>query len=190
MDGDLNQARRGDREAMARIVDRHYDAVFRFCARRIGVDLAEDAAQETFLTAQRKLKSFQGASSLSTWLFGIAHNHCRNLARKRKTEMLGAWVSLEGFDAASDPHLNGVVDRGGSGPHFESQLIDREALRVALSSLSADHREVVVLHEVDGLTYEEAAEVIGVPVGTVKSRLHHAFLKLRDALQLREEVTA
>ncbi|MBI5707868.1 MAG: RNA polymerase sigma factor [Armatimonadetes bacterium] len=190
MDGDLNQARRGDREAMARIVDRHYDAVFRFCARRIGADLAEDAAQETFISAQRRLRSFQGASSLSTWLFGIAHNHCRNLARKRKTEMLGAWVSIERSEAAIDPSLNGAMDRGGARPQLESQLIDREALRVALSSLSADHREVVVLHEVEGLTYEEAAEVIGIPVGTVKSRLHHAFLKLREALCLREEVTA
>lgn len=190
MDGDLNQARRGDREAMARIVDRHYDAVFRFCARRIGVDLAEDAAQETFITAQKKLKSFQGASSLSTWLFGIAHNHCRNLARKRKTEMLGAWVAIETLEAGADPSLNGAADWPRDGQPLESQIIDREALRMALSSLSSDHREVVVLHEVEGLTYEEAAEVIGVPVGTVKSRLHHAFLKLREALCLREEVTA
>jgi RNA polymerase sigma-70 factor (ECF subfamily) len=66
--------------------------------------------------------------------------------------------------------------------HAESNIIDRYALRQAMSKLSPEHHEVVVLHELDGLTYEEAAAVLGVPVGTVKSRLHHAFLNLRKSL--------
>ena len=64
----------------------------------------------------------------------------------------------------------------------EKTLIDREALRKALRGLSDEHRDVVLLHEVEGLTYEEASTVLGIPVGTVKSRLHHAFLALRRAL--------
>ena len=61
----------------------------------------------------------------------------------------------------------------------ESTLIDRESLRGALKKLTSEHLEVVILHEVEGMTYEEAAGVLGVPVGTVKSRLHHAFVSLR-----------
>ncbi len=147
---------------MAEIAVEHYAAVYRFCVRRLGPDLASDAAQETFLIAQKSIKRFDGTSALSTWLFGIALNTCRNLARKRRTEMSyeHAWDV-----AAKEPG--------------ESTLVDREALRGALKKLSPTHLEVVILHEVEGLTYEEAATLIGVPVGTVKSRLHHAFLDLR-----------
>jgi RNA polymerase sigma-70 factor (ECF subfamily) len=151
---------------MAAIVAEHYPAVYRFCARRIGPELAQDAAQETFLIAQRAIRRFDGRSKLSTWLFGIAHNACRNLARKRRIEMTyeQAW--------STEP---------GSGSP-EGTLIDREALRKAMGKLTPEHREAVVLHELEELTYEEAASVLGVPVGTVKSRLFHAFAHLRRLL--------
>lgn len=171
MPTNLDNARRGDREAMARIVDEHYDAVFRFCARRVGPDVAADAAQETFLTAQRQISKFEGRSSLSTWLFGIAHNHCRNASRRRKLDSC-EWMQ------------DGMTESP------EQTLIDREALRGALKGLSNEHREVVLLHEIDGLTYEEAALVLGIPAGTVKSRLHHAFVALRKSLLPCSEATA
>jgi RNA polymerase sigma-70 factor (ECF subfamily) len=75
-----------------------------------------------------------------------------------------------------------LQDFSEAGP-LESQLIDRHSLQDALDKLSAEHREVVLLHEVEGLNYEEAASIIGVPVGTVKSRLHHAFANLRRSLR-------
>lgn len=130
------------------------------------MDRAADAAQETFVTAQKALKKFRGESNVTTWLFGIANNECRRLIRKERL----APVQLE-FEAA----IEGAYDS-------ESTLVDRHALQDALAKLSADHREVVILHELDGLTYEEASEVLGVPVGTVKSRLHHAFQQLRRLL--------
>jgi RNA polymerase sigma-70 factor (ECF subfamily) len=171
MEPNLEAAREGNRQAMAHIVDTHYDAVFRFCARRIGADHAADVAQETFLAAQRQIKSFEGRSALRTWLFGIALNHCRNASRRKRLEPLDWTVN----EPADNP---------------ESTLIDREALRKALRGLSDEHREVVLLHEVDGLTYEEAASVIGIPVGTVKSRLHHAFAALRRALDPCSQATS
>ena len=76
-----------------------------------------------------------------------------------------------------------------AGDNPENSIINRHALRNALRSLSEEHREVVLLHEVDGLTYDEAAAVLGVPSGTVKSRLHHAFLALRKSM-LSPEVSA
>lgn len=148
------------------IARQHYALVYRFCARRVGVDAAQDAAQETFITAQRVLKKFRGDSSLRTWLLGIAHNECRRLCRTRKLD--APCVDLK---EASD------------GAPFEQMIVDRQALSEALNKLSPEHREVVLLHEVEGLSYDEAAEILGVPAGTVKSRLHHAFLNLRKSLQ-------
>lgn len=164
MDGRIEEARRGNRDALGSLVREHYARVYRFCARRIGDDLGQDAAQETFVTMQRSLKRYQERSSFETWLLGIAHNHCRNLARKRRLDPLplDAW-----FEATAGP---------------DTSAIDREILRCALSRLSEEHREVVLLHEVEGLRYAEIGEVLGVPEGTVKSRLHHAFLNLRKQL--------
>lgn len=155
------------------IVRQHYDDVWRFCARRLGPDMASDAAQETFVTAQKRLKDFEGRSELRTWLFGIALNHCRNLARKRKPEIPVDWL----METPGEPIHDGI----------DQSIVDRESLRCALANLSTEHREVVLLHEIDGLTYQEAADLLGIPVGTVKSRLHHAFLNLRTALRGVEE---
>lgn len=165
MDERIRRAQRGDRDAYAELVAEHYAPVYRFCARRIGPDAAEDAAQETFVTAQGSLRRYNGSSTLGTWLFGIANNVCRSLARRRKLEMntMRAW---------SEPTTT---------PQ-ESTLVNRETLRNALGKLSDEHREVVLMHEVEGLAYGEIAEVLAIPVGTVKSRLYHAFLQLRRHL--------
>ncbi len=157
---------------MASIVRQHYDAVFRFCARRVGVDRAADVSQDTFLTAQKVLKKFRGESNLTTWLFGIAHNECRRVSRRMRSEPLLLEIDVERPAGGSE----------------ESAIVDRHALQQALSKLSPEHRDVVILHELEGLTYEEAAQVLSVPVGTVKSRLHHAFAQMRRSLFLAEEV--
>ena len=150
---------------MDRVVRDHYDAVYRFCARRIGVSRAADVAQETFLTAQRALGRFRGDSSLRTWLLGIALNECRRSIRRYGNDPLPLEVDLVCANADD-----------------EKAFVDRQALSAALARLSEDHRDVVLLHELQGLTYEEVANVLNVPVGTVKSRLHHAFLNLRRDL--------
>ena len=147
---------------MDRVVKDHYDAVYRFCARRIGTARAADAAQDTFLTAQRAIRRFRGESSLRTWLLGIALNECRRAIRRGGAEPLPLEVDLA-CPASPD----------------EGAFADRQALAAALSRLSEEHRDVVILHELQGLTYEEVAVVVKAPVGTVKSRLHHAFLNLR-----------
>lgn len=157
---------------MREIAREHYDSVFRFCARRLGPDRAADVSQETFLTAQKVLKSFRGESSVKSWLLGIALNECRRQMRKAPLE-------YSGFDYAFED---------GAQVSPENTWATREAIRSALSKLSHEHRDVVLLHEVDGLTYEEAATVLGIPSGTVKSRLHHAFINLRSMLAQAENV--
>ena len=147
---------------MDRVVRDHYDAVYRFCARRIGVARAADAAQDTFLTAQRAIRRFRGDSSLRTWLLGIALNECRRALRRGGADPLPLAIDLA-CPIALD----------------ETAFANRQALAAALARLSEEHRDVVILHELQGLTYEEVAAVLRVPVGTVKSRLHHAFVNLR-----------
>ena len=136
---------------------------------RIGVESAQDAAQDTFLTAQRVLKNFRGDSALRTWLLGIANNECRRLARNRR-------LQPPMIELREEP--TSLIESA-----FEESIVDRQALSEALNKLTPEHSEVVLLHEVEGLSYDEAAAVIGVPAGTVKSRLHHAFLNLRKSLQ-------
>jgi RNA polymerase sigma-70 factor, ECF subfamily len=157
---------------MESVARQHYNAVFRFCARRVGIDRAADVSQDTFLTAQKVFHKFRGESNLTTWLFGIAHNECRRVSRRSRCEP----VLLE-----IDPECP-------SGHGGEDAIVDRHALQQALSKLSQEHREIVILHEIEGLTYEEAAVILSVPVGTVKSRLHHAFLQMRRSLFPVEEV--
>lgn len=161
----LVQEKAGESQPVSieQLANDHYDRVFRFCSMRVGFHHAGDAAQETFLIAQRSLKKFRGESSPLTWLLGIAHNECRRLNRVSQRE-----TPLPEF--REEPHTS------------ESQLIDRHVLRTAISKLSEDHREVVILHEIDELTYEEIALILQIPVGTAKTRLHHAFLNLRRFL--------
>lgn len=155
-----------------KIIVEHYDLVFRFCARRVGQELACDATQETFLTAMKRISEFEGRSQLRTWILGIALNHCRNLSRKNRVEVCVDEV----WDLGQHSH--------------EQTTVDSETLRCALEQLSLEHREVVLLHELEGLTYAEAGEILGIPEGTVKSRLHHAFQHLRKSLNPSEAAQA
>lgn len=160
---------------IAEVAKQHYTLVYRFCVRRIGVEAAQDAAQETFFTAQRVMRNFRGESSLRTWLLGIAHNECRRIGRSRRIE--APCIELrEDFGSRMSDIESGQTS-------IENTIVDRQTLSEALNRLSPEHREVVLLHEVEGLSYDEAAAVIGVPAGTVKSRLHFAFLNLRKSLQ-------
>lgn len=157
-------------EAVERLVHEHYASVYRFCARRIGDQAAFDATQETFLTAQKCWHKFRGESTERTWLFGIAMNQCRSMARKRKLEPLG----LENW--LDDP----------SPGDMQAETLQREDLRRALAQLSPEHLEIILLHEIEGLRYSEAARLLGVPEGTLKSRLHYAFKELRALLSTPE----
>jgi RNA polymerase sigma-70 factor (ECF subfamily) len=158
---------------MEEIASLHYETVFRFCVQRVGEDVGADAAQETFLTAQKVAHKFRGDSAIRTWLLGIANNECRRLARIRRVQPL---ILDPEYDAPSTIQV-------------ESQVVTRTALLQALAKLSEEHREVVFMHELDELTYAEIAEILGIPEGTVKSRLHHAFLAMKKHLDPQMQVT-
>lgn len=168
-----------DRHAFAELVRRHQSAV-RACLRKLtggNHALADDLAQDTFVLAWRNLKSFRQEARFSTWLYRIATNCWLAQARKRREELLGdrdGQVADEDPDSADDP-----VETAGDHARSATLKLDLErAMRV----LSEPERAAIVQCYDNDLSHEEAAYVLGMPVGTVKTHIHRAKRKLRDAM--------
>ncbi|MEU9448214.1 sigma-70 family RNA polymerase sigma factor [Streptomyces sp. NPDC048277] len=166
---------REEPEQFAVLFDRYADAVHRYAARRLGPEAAEDLMAETFVTAFQRRHTYDlTRADARPWLFGIATNlvgrHRRAEARRfRALSRLPEPVEHE------EPVADRAVDRAGA-------TGVRRQLAAALGGLSARHRDVVLLVAWAGLDYEEAAEALEVPVGTIRSRLHRARGRLREAL--------
>lgn len=170
-------------ELVARWQDRIYAAVYRMTG---DAEDARDVAQETFLRAWSSLRSFEGGAAFGTWLYSIALNQVRSEMRRRgarkRSSGTGATVSLDapragdetGIDPASG--ARGPEDDAAAGEHVR-------LLRTAVAALDEDSREVIVLREFQDLSYEEIASAVGVPVGTVRSRLFRAREELRRRLE-------
>lgn len=156
------------------IFDRHYDVVHGYLQRQVGPDLADELASQAFLVAFDKRDRFEcERPSARPWLFGIATNllrhHQRGFRRQlRAYERTGVDPVVDAFDG-----LEARVDAAEMG---------RE-LAAALAQLSDEEREVLLLYAWADLTYTEIAEVLGLPVGTVRSRLHRARGRVRELLQ-------
>jgi RNA polymerase sigma-70 factor (ECF subfamily) len=176
----ISDCLRGRTEAFGDLVrryqDRLYNAVFRF------LDSAEDAqdvVQEAFLSAYQSLDGFKGGSRFFTWLYRIAMNHAIDLRRKRRVLQY-----LEpGHEDDSQPVDKSEFSRPAE--HLERRE-EEQKLRRALQLLSAEHRTVLILKDIDGMKYEEMAEALDVPIGTIRSRLHRARLELREVLERME----
>ncbi len=168
----------GHRDAFGEIVSRYqsrlYGAVYRL------LDHADDAAdvtQDAFLNAYQSLHNFKGDSEFYTWLYRIAFNTAISFKRKKRaTTSLDAGGPEHRIDP-SDPSEYVRPDVALQRSENETQLLD------ALNRLSSEHREVLVLKDLEGMKYEEMAEILMVPVGTIRSRLHRARMELRTLLQ-------
>lgn len=171
-------ARAGDRGALEALLARHQDRVYRFGMKMCrDPEDARDVVQETLLAMARSIGDFRGSSSLSTWLYGIARSYC--IKKRRKSKF--APEREESLDAPGSGV--GDVEAPGVGP--EAAAEQRQiavAIDEALGSLDPGQREVVLLRDVEGLEASEVAEVLGLSVAAVKSRLHRARLRLRAAL--------
>ncbi|MFD0024079.1 RNA polymerase sigma factor [Streptomyces sp. NPDC058382] len=166
---------RDEPELFAALFDRYADAVHRYASRRLGPEAAEDLMAETFTTAFQRRHTYDlTRADARPWLFGIATNlvsrHRRAEARRFK-----ALARVPGPVEHEEPVADRAVARAGA-------TGVRRDLATALAGLSARHRDVVLLVAWADLDYEEAAMALGVPVGTVRSRLHRARSKLREAL--------
>lgn len=170
----LRRAAGGDGPAFAELVERHAKSLGRLAYMMIGSAAdAEDVLQETWAGAYKSLKRFEGRSTVRTWLTRILTTQVALWRRKRR----GGMLSLDDTPAAQADALPGKQ-------HSASRQADWQAdLEAALVRLTTDHREVIVLREIEGLSYDEIAVSLRVPRGTVESRLHRARGELRKLLQ-------
>lgn len=174
--------REGKPGAFDAIVRAHQDRVFAFCVRMLSDrEDALDIAQEVFLSAYRNLAGFRGDASLSTWLLRIAANRCLNRIRQRAARSAREVVpgDPEGMDDMPFQPAGREEDRP------DRMVENREIgmiLEAAIARLDEDSRVLVLLSDVEGFSYEELSEAAGIPLGTVKSKLHRARMALRKML--------
>jgi RNA polymerase sigma-70 factor (ECF subfamily) len=182
--GLVELCRAGDSAAFARLVSLHEGMVYGLAARLLGdAEEARDLAQEVFLQVYRTLGRFQGRSSLRTWIFRIVVNLCRNRQRLWRRRFRHRWLAWEDVSSEDAVRL-GQREAVCQGPFEALERRERGArVQEALSRVSFDHRVVLLLREVEGLSCEEVAATLGLPVGTVKSRLGRAREALRTALR-------
>jgi RNA polymerase sigma-70 factor, ECF subfamily len=183
----LRRLRERDERAFREFVETYRDRVFNLLFRMIGrKEEAEDLAQEVFVTVFKSIDQFRGESKLSTWLYRIAANHCKNrikyLSRRadRSTSALDETTERESAAQGGSPVGAGRIDA----PDRALEGAETERIvQQAIAELDEDHRLVVVLRDIEELSYEEICQVAGVPEGTVKSRLHRARLALKEKLE-------
>jgi len=146
---------------------------------------ARDLTQETFLRAFQSIGQFRGESDLRTWIYRIAINQARNRWRWWRRRRRDATVSLDSENAhGNQPLIESLPSERDRSPEQETLAHERErALRKALHSLSLSYRETVILRDIEGFTYEEIAQTLGINVGTVKSRLARGRQELRQRLE-------
>lgn len=167
--------RRGDEDALARLVERHRGALAAFVARRLGAQKAwaEDVVQDVVLTLYRTTRRFEGRSAFRTWLLGIARNCCRDRLRRER-------------HAAHDDGAYDMLPDVSLDPLQRMMRAEQQAsLRAAVRELSDAHRRILRLRDRDDLSYAEIAAILEVPIGTVRSRVHNARAALARGLAVR-----
>ena len=171
----VEQTLAGDAAAFGELVERHRGVVHRVAARVVGHEEADDVSQDAFLRAFHRLERFRGESTFRSWLLQIAHNTALNAVARRVPEPVGATTETD------------EVDPGPSSQRQPATVLEeserRERLELKLRELRAEHRAVLVLRDLEGLAYEEIAQVTESPVGSVKGRLHRARGELIDILR-------
>jgi RNA polymerase sigma-70 factor (ECF subfamily) len=165
----------GDAEAFGRLIARYQDRLYNSLVHYLrNTTEAEDVLQEAFVLAWTRLASFQGKSSFYTWLYRIAFNTAISRRRRQRHH-----VSVE------RDLMGAATDIGGSiaGPEAGLEAEERAGeLMAAMGRLNEEHRAILVLREMDELSYEDISEILDLPVGTVRSRLHRARSQLREQL--------
>lgn len=173
----LARAKRGELDAFEELVRRYEKRVYAVALRSSGSpEDAADIVQEVFLRAWRSIESFRGDSGFSTWLFRITMNMCVDFARHKQAQPQTQSMVDEEENERPMPDTAPTPEE-----HLENRELGRE-LAAALEEISEEHRRIVLLRDVSGMSYTEIAEVLEISEGTVKSRLSRARIALRKVL--------
>ena len=177
----VHQAKNGSLEAFSALMELYQTKVYNLALRMTGSpEDAADLCQETFLNAWKGLPNFQGNSSFSTWIYRLTNNACIDFIRREKTRRGMDVLSLNDDEKDFDE----LIPDNAPTPQAKLEEKERrEALNRGLRKLSEEHRQVLLLREVSGLSYTEIAAIVGVEEGTVKSRIARARLSLRNILR-------
>lgn len=182
----LARAKKGEIAAFESLMTAYENRIYTLALRSTGSEHdAADITQEVFLRAWKNLDSFRGDSSLSTWLYRVTSNLCVDFARKKAAEGVSASIDDEESPAADLPDASRMAQPEAAAENQEL----REELQIALAQLSEEHRRVVLLRDVAGLTYADIAHTLGLEEGTVKSRLARARAGLRKILLERGNIS-
>lgn len=174
----------GRTEAFGGLVERYHERLYNTVLRLLDhSEDARDVVQEAFLNAYQSLESFKGDSQFFTWLYRIAVNTAISLKRKQKNVLR---LHAGGEGGAAEPADPSHVSKPGHGIEMAEEEV---RVQEALSRLSPEHRAVLVMKDMEGQKYEEMAEILDVPIGTIRSRLHRARLELREILKQEQDQT-
>jgi len=175
----------GDKEAFDRLVLKHQDRLFNLCYWYLGdYEEANDSAQDTFLKAYGGLGRFRFESAFSTWLYRIAVNTCKNKLQSAEFRHRHKRVPLGGFGNPDREGPEMDLENGNPSPSVQLERKERKRMVMrAVNGLPPEHREMITLRDIEGLSYEEIAEITGLNPGTVKSRLSRARLDLAGTLK-------
>lgn len=169
------RAKSGDRAAANELLRRHYDRIYAICRRIAGNDAdAADATQEALMAIVRGLDRFDGKAKFSTWSYRVATNACLDELRRRKRR-----PTPTDMDEHADWSTQTADVEAGE---FDDRMVERDAMSLALAELPDDFREPVVLRDVGGLDYAEISQQLGIPPGTVRSRIARGRAKLAEIL--------
>lgn len=171
----------GDNDAFGELVRRYGNKMVNLAYRILGDrEVAEDIGQETFVRAYQSAPRYQTISKFSTWIHTIAINLCRNELKKRKVQV----YSLEGMAHNDDEKIRIDIADHSTKPDivYERKEIENIVLR-AVDSLPEHFKVPLILRDIQGLTYEEIEQILGIPEGTVKSRINRARLKVKEIIE-------
>lgn len=181
----LARLRRGDPSAFEQLVRTHQDRVYDFCVRMLNDrEEAFDLTQEIFISIHRHMDKFRADAKLTTWIYRIARNHCLNRLKYLKRRGRGR---SDEYGESNEFAITEAMGGSEAPDAAVTRKTDRQLVHQAITELDEEQRSLVVLRDVEGLSYDEIMEITALPEGTVKSRLHRAREKLAGILTKLED---
>ena len=180
----VRQAVTGNREAFDILVEKYYKKIYNLAYRFVGdAEEANDLAQEIFTAAYQNLKKFRGDAKFSTWLFQIATNRGKNRFKYLKRRGYFAGRGQQDTDDDRESSQKAIPDYS---TNPETLLAGKQIQKIvqdAIDDLDPDHKEIVILRDIEGFSYDEIAQMLNLPEGTTKSRLHRARMVVKEKLK-------